>query len=56
MAKKDLTPEWFKTKVYCDGKLVLEVGSTKEELSVDIWSGNQFLYTGHKKLLIQKDE
>jgi len=40
MAKKGLHPEWFETKVFCDGKLVLEVGTTKKELLVDIWSGN----------------
>ena len=46
MAKKDLHPTWYKTKVFCDGKLVLEVGTTKEELSVDIWGGNHPFYTG----------
>ncbi len=29
MAKKELHPEWHKTKIFCDGKLVLEVGTTK---------------------------
>ena len=32
MAKKNLHPEWHKTKIFCDGKLVLEVGTTKKEL------------------------
>ena len=36
MAKKNLHPEWYKTQVFCDGKLVLEVGTTKKELAVDI--------------------
>ena len=40
MAKKGLHPEWFKTQIFCDGKLVLEVGTTKKELFVDIWAGN----------------
>lgn len=51
MAKKNLHPEWFNTKIYCDGKLILEIGSTKKELSVDIWSGNHPFYTGSQKIL-----
>jgi hypothetical protein len=30
-------------KVYCDGKLIMEVGGTQEEL-VDIWSEIILLY------------
>jgi large subunit ribosomal protein L31 len=51
MAKKNLHPEWYNTKVYCDGKLVLEVGTTKKELFVDIWSGNHPFYTGSQKII-----
>ena len=51
MAKKDLHPEWHRTIVFCDGELVLEVGTTKEELNVDIWSGNHPLYTGSQKII-----
>lgn len=40
MAKKNLHPNWYLTKVYCDGQLVLEVGGTKKELVVEVWSGN----------------
>jgi ribosomal protein L31 len=43
MAKKALHPEWYTTKVYCDGKLIMEVG-TQEELAVDIWSEIILLY------------
>ena len=39
------------SKVYCDGQLVMTVGSTKPELSVDIWSGNHPFYTGSQKML-----
>ena len=46
MAKKDLHPQWFSTKVFCDGKVILEVGGTKPELQVDIWSGNHPYYQG----------
>jgi large subunit ribosomal protein L31 len=51
MAKKNLHPEWFNTKIFCDGKLILEVGSTMKELSVDIWSGNHPFYTGSQKII-----
>lgn len=51
MAKKNLHPEWFQTKVFCDGKLIFEVGTTKKELFVDIWSGNHPFYTGSQRLL-----
>lgn len=51
MAKKGLHPEWFKTRVFCDGNLILEIGTTKKELSVDIWSGNHPFYTGSQKII-----
>jgi large subunit ribosomal protein L31 len=52
MPKKDIHPEWYEnSEVYCDGQLVYTVGSTKEVLKVDIWSGNHPYYTGSKKLL-----
>jgi len=51
MAKKGLHPEYHNTKVYCDGQLVVEVGTTKEELVVDIWSGNHPFYTGSQKII-----
>lgn len=51
MAKKGLHPQFYKTKVFCDGKIVLEVGTTKEELNVDIWAGNHPFYTGSQKII-----
>jgi large subunit ribosomal protein L31 len=51
MPKKDLHPAFYKTKVFCDGKLVLEVGTTKEEMLVDIWAGNHPFYTGSQKII-----
>lgn len=52
MPKKDIHPKWYeKCSVYCDGKLVYTVASTKSELNVDIWSGNHPYFTGSKKLL-----
>lgn len=52
MPKKNIHPTWYKdSKVYCDGQLIMSVGSTRQELHVDIWSGNHVFYTGSKKLL-----
>jgi large subunit ribosomal protein L31 len=52
MAKKNIHPQWFSnTKVYCDGQLVMVVGSTKPELNVDIWSGNHPFYTGSQRII-----
>ncbi|CAM9109445.1 unnamed protein product [Chrysoparadoxa australica] len=52
MPKKNIHPEWFRnTKVYCDGQLIMTVGSTKPELHVDIWSGNHPFYTGSQRII-----
>jgi large subunit ribosomal protein L31 len=52
MAKKNIHPQWYSnTKVYCDGQLVMIVGSTKPELNVDIWSGNHPFYTGSQRII-----
>ena len=51
MSKKNLHPNWYTTKVYCDGKIILEVGGTKEQLNVDIWSGNHPFYTGAQRII-----
>lgn len=52
MAKKNIHPEWFpNTKVFCDGQLVMIVGSTKSILNVDIWSGNHPFYTGSQRII-----
>ena len=52
MRKKDIHPTWYpESKVYCDGQLIMTVGSTREQLNVDIWSGNHPFYTGTQRLL-----
>lgn len=51
MKKKTIHPTLYKTKVFCDGNLVLEVESTKEILYVDLWSGNHPFYTNTGKIL-----
>jgi len=50
--KKDLHPIWYpNAKVYCNGELVMEIGSTKPELNIDVWSGNHPFYTGSQKII-----
>ena len=52
MPKTSIHPEWYpNAKVYCDGQLIMKVGSTKPRLNVDIWSGNHPFYTGSEKML-----
>lgn len=51
MVKKELQPPYYVTKVFCDDKCILELGTTKKEIFVDIWSGNHPFYTGLKKII-----
>jgi large subunit ribosomal protein L31 len=51
MSKKNLHPTLYKTKVFCDGKLIFEIQTTKKELYVNIWSGNHPFYTGSQKII-----
>jgi len=52
MAKPNLHPQWYpEAKVYCNGEVVMTVGSTKPELHVDVWSGNHPFYTGTQKII-----
>ena len=52
MAKPDIHPKWYpEAKVYCNGQVVMTVGSTKPELHVDMWSGNHPFYTGNQKII-----
>lgn len=52
MPKPDIHPTWYpEAKVYCNGELVMTVGSTKPELHVDVWSGNHPFYTGTQKII-----
>jgi large subunit ribosomal protein L31 len=46
MPKSDIHPTWIKdTPVLCDGKKLCLVGSTKDQLQVDIWLANHPFYT-----------
>jgi large subunit ribosomal protein L31 len=50
--KKEIHPEWYpEAKVYHAGEVIMVVGSTKPELSVEIWSGNHPFYTGQQRLV-----
>jgi len=52
MPKSNIHPKWYNdTKVYCDGQLVMTVGSTKPELHIDLWSGNHPFYTGSQRII-----
>jgi large subunit ribosomal protein L31 len=55
MPKTSIHPEYFlNAKVYCDGQLVMKVGSTKPVLKVDIGQVRTHFIPGRKNLLIQK--
>ena len=50
--KKEIHPKWYpEAKVIHDGEVIMVVGSTKPELSVEIWSGNHPFYTGQQRLV-----
>lgn len=51
MAKQGLHPQLYNTEIFCGGKLVLELVTTKRELNVDVWSGNHPFYTGSQKFI-----
>ncbi|MBE9061466.1 50S ribosomal protein L31 [cf. Phormidesmis sp. LEGE 11477] len=52
MPKADIHPEWYpEAKVFCNGKEVMTVGSTKPQLNIDVWSGNHPFYTGTQKII-----
>lgn len=50
--KKGIHPQWKNdSKVVLNGKTIMTVGSTKDELQVEIWSGNHPFYTGQEMLV-----
>lgn len=52
MAKADIHPKWYPdAKVFCNGEMVMTIGSTQPELHVDVWSGNHPFYTGTQKII-----
>ena len=50
--KKDIHPAWYpEAKVVHEGEVIMVVGSTQPEISVEIWSGNHPFYTGQQRLV-----
>nr|YP_010277154.1 ribosomal protein L31 [Thalassionema nitzschioides]UHY40677.1 ribosomal protein L31 [Thalassionema nitzschioides] len=46
MPKSDIHPNWFgSVSIICDGKPLCLIGSTKQELQIDIWLANHPFYT-----------
>jgi large subunit ribosomal protein L31 len=52
MPKSEIHPVWFaETIVYCDGKPLCTIGSTKKELQADIWLANHPFYSNSQTLI-----
>lgn len=50
--KESIHPKWYpEAKVIVEGEVVMTVGSTKPELSVEVWSGTHPFYTGTQRLM-----
>ena len=50
--KEKIHPKWYpNAKVFVEGEVVMEVGSTMPEIRVEIWSGTHPFYTGTQRLL-----
>lgn len=56
--KKDIHPQFYDdAKVYCNGEHVMTTGGTKNEYTVDVWSGNHPFYQGSRsQLLLDADQ
>ena len=53
--KKDIHPKYFpKAKVLCSCGNIFEVGSTKEDIKVEICSACHPFYTGKEKIMDTK--
>ncbi len=50
--KQDIHPKYFEEcKVYVGGEFVGTVGSTREAMHLDVWSGTHPFFTGQQRLL-----
>jgi len=50
--KESIHPKWYpNAKVIVEGEIVMTVGSTKPELSIEVWSGSHPFYTGAQRLM-----
>ena len=44
--KDKIHPAYYNTKVWHNGEVVMEVGSTVPEMHVEVWSGSHPFFTG----------
>jgi large subunit ribosomal protein L31 len=52
MPKSEIHPTWFSdATIFCDGKPLCTVGSTKKKLQVDIWLANHPFYSSSLTLI-----
>lgn len=52
MPKSEIHPKWFdKAPIFCDGKPLCLIGSTKSELQIDMWLANHPFYTDSQILV-----
>ncbi len=50
--KESIHPKWYpNAKVIVEGEVIMTVGSTKPEISVEVWSGTHPFYTGTQRLM-----
>ncbi len=50
--KESIHPKWYpNAKVLVEGEEVMTVGSTKPEISIEVWSGTHPFYTGTQRLM-----
>ncbi len=50
--KEGIHPEWYPdAKVIVEGEVVMTVGSTVPQISVEVWSGTHPFYTGTQRLV-----
>jgi large subunit ribosomal protein L31 len=49
--KKDIHPKYYQTKASCVCGATYEIGSTKENIKVDICSNCHPLFTGKQKMM-----
>lgn len=50
--KSNIHPKWYpQAKVFVGGQQVGTIGSTKPEITLDIWSGNHPYWTGQQRIV-----
>jgi large subunit ribosomal protein L31 len=50
--KQNIHPKWYPdAKVIVEGEVVMTVGSTRPEITIEVWSGTHPFYTGTQRLV-----